>query len=151
MLPVRRNGLRPRVPKASLEDADTWSTHSEPIPQDAGVAPTIPDNVQELEAAIAREEAALEERRRAVSLADRQAHLRSLRKERTQLEVTNLQPRPPAVARSRPSRPRRGSDSETDRVNERGNLTDLRRLRELQDLAQKETSNQALFDRSNCG
>ena len=145
----RRSGLRPRQPRANYEEVDLASVRSEPTPRIAPVIPALPDDPLELEAAIEREEAELQQRRQAANIADRQEHLRALRRERALLDVRPLRPHPPTAQKQRPSRPRRQSASSgSDAEQPANNLQDLRQIRELQDLANRRTDDVGLFDRS---
>ena len=137
-----------------MEELDILSTQSEPTNRQVGAsaAENIPADAEELEEVIAREEAELADRRRAVSLDERRDRLRNLRIARAQLELQPLQPRPPTSPRVRPARPRRDSGSESDAVcsNQETPVStrDLRRIDAIRELAKKKTDRLALFDRS---
>ena len=143
----RRAGLRPRLATANYEELEVASVRSEPVPRREDVLPEnhIPADADELELAIAREEAELNHRRQAAQFTERQEHLRNIRRERVMLDVRPLQPRPPTVQRQRPPRPRRSSSPEAEHVN---NLNDLRQIRDLQNEANRRTGELGLFERS---
>ena len=96
----RRAGLHPRLAMANYEELEVASVRSEPVPRREDELPEnhIPADADELELAIAREEAELNNRRQAAQFTDRQEHLRKIRRERVRLDVRPLQPRPPTVS-----------------------------------------------------
>ena len=144
----RRAGLRPRLATANYEELEVASVKSEPVPRREEELPEnhIPADADELELAIAREEAELNHRRQAAQFTERQEYLRNIRRERAMLDVRPLQPRPPTVQRQSPPRPRRSISSEAEHsIN---NLNDLRQIRELQNVANRRTGELGLFERS---
>ena len=147
---MEKRNLRPRAPKASLAelDIDNLSMHSEPIHRanDVVAEVELPEDEGELDALIEKEKAELEKRKKEIAVSERKERLRRIRTDKLELEKQTFQPRPPTSERQRPPRPARrnsasGSDTEI-------NMSDLRRIKELQNLAREQTHNLAIFDKS---